>query len=221
MHWTGTPIHFIDFEGSPSSGVVEYGVVTLLAGEVVATQTRLCAPSGPIRPEDQAVHLLDAEMTAGAAPFRDDWEIFAGLRGRGPFAAHFAGTENAIIRSAWPYARVSPDFARPGQTSVEWGPWIDTGRLLRQLFRGVISARLEDLVDRYHLRPQLLALAEQYCPADRRFFHAALFDALAGGALLSSFLRQPHFAGVTIPWLLQQSVLDPDRREALQQGQLF
>ena len=220
MHWTEVPIHFVDFEGSPSSGVVEYGVVTLRAGEVAAAHTRLCAPSGPIRPEDFAIHMIPAEATAGTAPFSDEWEIFAGLRSRGPFAAHFAGTENAIIRSVWPYARVSPDFARPGQTSVEWGPWIDTGRLLRQLFRGVDSARLEDLVDSFGLRTEVLALAEQYCPADRRFFHAALFDALAGGALLCSFLRQSHFVGATIPWLLQQSVRDPDRREALRQGEL-
>ena len=221
MHWSECPIHFIDFEGSPSSGVVEYGVVTLRAGEVTATRTRICSPIGPVRPEDQAVHGIELEATAGAAPFSDDWELFAGLRERGPFAGHFAGTENAILRATWPFARVSPDFARPGQTSVEWGSWIDTGQLVRQLFRGVISARLEDLVVEFGQQAQLTAVAEQLCPPARRCYHAALYDALAGGLLLTSFLRQPHFAGVTIPWLLQQSAQDPGRREAMQQGELF
>jgi DNA polymerase-3 subunit epsilon len=221
MHWRAVPIHFLDFEGSLAGGVVEYGVAVLQGGEVVETATRLCRPSGPIRREDSAVHGIGAADVAGAAPLADDWELFAGWRQRGPMAAHFAGTENALLKAIWPYARQSPDFSRPGQTTNNWGPWIDTGRLLPQLFRGIESAKLEDLVTQFALGPELAALAERYCPTARRRYHAALYDALASALLLRAVLRKPEFEPATIPWLLQLSALDPVRREAMQQGELF
>ena len=34
-------------------------------------------------------------------------------------------------------------------------------------------------------------------------------------------LQRPEFAAATIPWLLQMSTLDADKRSALQQGNLF
>lgn len=221
MHWTAVPIHFLDFEGSHAAGVVEYGVAVLQGGEVTASATRLCRPRGPIRAEDTAVHGLDAAATSGAAPLDDDWELFAGWRQRGPLAAHFAGTENALLKAVWPYARQSPDFARLGQTTNDWGAWIDTGRLVPQLFRAVGSAKLEELVTRFALAEELAVLAELHCPPARRRFHAALYDALASALLLRAALRRPEYAGATIPWLLQLSALDPDRRAAMQQRELF
>ena len=221
MHWSAAPIHFLDFEGSHSAGVVEYGVAVLQGGEVAATATRLCRPRGPIRAEDTAVHGLDAAATAGAAPLADDWELFAGWRQRGPLAAHFAGTENGLLKEVWPYARQSPDFARPGSATNDWGPWVDTGRLIPQMFHGIGSAKLEDLVTRFALADELEALAALHCPPQRRRYHAALYDALASALLLRAALRRPEFAGATIPWLLHLSALDPARREAMQQRELF
>ena len=221
MHWRAVPIHFVDFEGSLAGGVVEYGVAVLQGGEVAEAVTRLCRPSGPIRREDTAVHGLAADAVAGAAPLADDWELFAGWRQRGPLAAHFAGTENALLKAAWPYARQSPDFARKGQTTNNWGPWIDTGRLLPQFFRGIESAKLEDLVTQFALGPELAAQAERFCPPERRRYHAALYDALASALLLRAVLRKPEFEAATIPWLLELSSLDPARREAMRQGELF
>ena len=51
MSWTEQPIFFVDFEGSRASGVLEYGVATLLGGQVVETATRLCAATGRVRAE--------------------------------------------------------------------------------------------------------------------------------------------------------------------------
>jgi hypothetical protein len=34
MIWTEQTIHFIDFEGAIAGGILEYGVVTLLGGEM-------------------------------------------------------------------------------------------------------------------------------------------------------------------------------------------
>jgi len=218
---TETPIHFIDFEGSASSGILEFGVVTLCGGEIAGTRTRLCAAVGRVAAEDTMVHGLRADMVAAHAPFNEEWEYFAGLRESGPLAAHFAHVENHLLKNAWAYPRHSPDFARPGKTATEWGPWIDTGRLYPQFFPAIGDGRLEELVGACGLRAALDALARVHCPPGRRQFHAALYDALAGALLLQAFLQRPECAAATIPWLLQMSTLDGDKRDALQQGDLF
>lgn len=221
MHWTELPIHFIDFEGNATSGILEFGVVTLERGAIAAAHTRLCRASGKVNAEDTKVHGLSAEGLVTEAYFAAEWERFAGLRATGPFAAHFAPVENSLLRKVWPYPREVPDFARAGRMSTEWGPWIDTGRLYPQCFPQLGSFRLEDLVARNGLQPALEAAARQHCPAARRRYHAALYDALAGALLLLHLLKQPQLATATIPWLLQMSTLDGDKRDALQQGDLF
>src|SRR5665648_370866 len=115
MLWTEQPIHFVDFEGSLTSGILEYGVVTLRAGKVMTVRSRLCRPLGRIRAEDVAVHGLSEAALAGCAPFADEFECFALLRATGPLAAHFAGAENSLLKSVWAYGRAAPDFARPGE----------------------------------------------------------------------------------------------------------
>ena len=164
MKWTDTPIHFIDFEGSAASGILELGVVTLLGGEITATHTRLCRATGPVAADDTKVHGLSADGLASQAYFAAEWERFAGLRATGPLAAHFAPVENSLLRKVWPYPRESPDFARPGKTATEWGPWIDTGRLYPQLFPQLGSVRLEDLVVRQGLQPELETVSRSHCP---------------------------------------------------------
>lgn len=221
MRWTDAPVHFIDFEGSIASGILEYGVVTLRGGEIVAAHTRLCRPSGRIRAEDSAVHHLTAREVEGRAPFSEDFGFFAGLRETGPFAAHFAGAENSLIKSVWPYARTSPDFSRRGAETAEWGPWIDTGRLCAELLPTVISLQLETLIGKLGLTGPLGDLAVQYCPADRRFYHAALFDALAGALLLRLLLNRPEMTGATLHWLSMTSSGDSRKRSAMQQDTLF
>jgi DNA polymerase III epsilon subunit-like protein len=221
MHWAKTPIHFIDFEGNSTSGIIEFGVVTLRGGEITATRTRLCAAIGRVTAEDTAVHGLSEPALRAAAPFRDEWEYFAGLREGGPLAAHFAHAENFLLKTVWAYPRTAPDFARPGKTATEWGPWIDTGRLYPQFFPQLGNGKLEELVAASGLQGELSVLATTHCPAERRHYHAALYDALAGALLLQGFLRRPEFEQITIPWLLQMSTLDGEKRDALRQGDLF
>ncbi|RXK55009.1 3'-5' exonuclease [Oleiharenicola lentus] len=219
--WTDTPIHFIDFEGNATSGILEFGVVTLLAGEITAAHTRLCRATGRVSADDTKVHGLSADGLASQEYFAAEWERFAGLRATGPLAAHFAPVENSLLRKVWPYPREVPDFARPGKISTEWGPWIDTGRLYPQLFPQAGSFRLEDLVMRQGLPGELEAAARRHCPPERRRYHAALYDALAGALLLASLLKRPEFSTATLPWLLQMSTADGEKRSALQQGDLF
>lgn len=221
MSWLEQPIFFVDFEGSRASGVLEYGVVTLQGGHVVDTRTRLCAPTGRVRPEDTAVHGLHEHALATRPLFAEDWEYFAGLRERGPLAAHYAGVENSLLKSVWPYPRNSPDFARPGERTIDWGPWIDSGRIYTQLFPALDSGRLESLVAACGLQPALDEQAARHCPAARRCYHAALYDALAGALLLAELARDPQIASMSIMQLLALSTLDPRKRDALQQRELF
>lgn len=221
MSWAATPIHFIDFEGNAASGILEFGVVTLRGGEIADTATRLCRATGRVSPDDTAVHGLTADGVVTEAYFAAELERFSELRASGPLAAHFASAENSLLRKVWPYPREVPDFARPGRTTVEWGPWIDTGRLYPQFHPQLASIRLEDLVVKMGLSAELAETARKHCPPERRRYHAALHDALAGALLLRALLRRPELTQATIPWLLQMSTLDGDKRAALQQGSLF
>ena len=221
MRWSETPIHFIDFEGNLTSGILEYGVATIRAGQVVHTMTRLCGPIGRIRSADTAIHGIDERAVAAAAPFSEDFDYFARLRESGPLGAHYAHAENTLIRATWPYARASTDFARPGENVSTWGPWIDTGRLYTQIFPTLPSGKLEELVTTFQLSARLETLAAEHCPANRRTYHAALFDALAAALLLLSLGERPEFREMTLGWLLQMSTLNPEHRADLQQRELF
>lgn len=221
MSWTEQPIYFVDFEGNRSSGVLEYGVAEVRGGRIGATYTRLCQARGRVSAEDTAVHGLDARAVELWPPFADEWELFAGFRERGPLAAHFAGTENALLKSVWPYPRNSPDFARPGERVIEWGPWIDSARIYAQLYPQLGSGQLEALIAACGLQAQLDELAARHCPAARQRYHAALYDALAGALLLASLANDPRVASLSVMQLLALSTLDVEKRGALQQGELF
>ena len=219
--WTEQPIFFLDFEGSVGSGILEFGVATVREGAIVATRTRLCRARGAVRPEDTAVHGLAASTVADARPITDEWEYFAGLRELGPFAAHYAGTENALLKSVWPYPRAAPDFVEKNRRGVDWGPWIDSARLYAQLYPGLGSGQLEAVVAACGLQARLDELAVEHCPAGRRRYHAALYDALAGALLLAALAQEPQVAGLSLRQLLALSTLDAEKRAALQQDELF
>ena len=221
MSWTKQPIFFVDFEGSRASGILEFGVVEILDGKIVGAQTRLCRPIGKIRAEDTAVHGLTEENLKTHALFSDEWEYFAGLRERGPLAAHYAGVENGLLKSVWPYPRTSPDFARLGESVIDWGPWIDSARLYSQFYPTLESGKLESLITACGLQAELEVAASLYCPPTRSGYHAALYDALAGALLLVSLAREPRLAELSMMQLLAFSTLDGEKRDALQQRQLF
>ncbi|MBT5901389.1 MAG: 3'-5' exonuclease [Opitutaceae bacterium] len=221
MSWSEQPIHFIDFEGSVGSGILEYGVVTVQGGTLVETATRKCRATGNVRAEDVAVHGLVESAIAEEAPFSDEFERFASLRESGALAAHFAQAENTMIKSVWPYARETRDFARPDESTNEWGPWVDTGRLYPQFYPSVESGKLGDLVQAFDLQSELDRVADLHCPADRCHYHAALYDALAGALLLVRLRQEAELANQSLAWLLRMSTLDATKRESMTQGDLF
>lgn len=221
VSWTEHPVYFLDFEGNQASGILEYGVVTLRGAAITEARTRLCAPTGRVRSEDTAVHGLRPENLTGHAPFSGDWEYFAGLREQAPLAAHYAGSENALLKSVWPFPRSSPDFVRPGERTIDWGPWIDSARLYSQLYPELTSGKLELVVAACGLQTELDGLAERHCPPERRRYHAALYDALAGALLLAALAREPQCARLSMGQLLALSALDPEKRAAMNQRELF
>jgi len=221
MDWTGVPVHMIDFEGCTRSGIVEYGVVTLHGGGITATAGRLCAPTGPVWSEDIRVHGLSREELTGLGPFSDDWKILAGLRETGVMAAHFAGTERRLLRAVWPYPRTSPDFLRSGGRQTDWGPWIDTGRLVIGLRPDLSRAGLEEVVRSLELFPELDRLGRVHCPGGRNHFHCALFDALAAALILRELALEGDGRPFSLQRLVEESTADPEKRDALRQGRLF
>jgi DNA polymerase-3 subunit epsilon len=181
------PVHIIDFEGAPSYGVVEYGVATLVGGEIAETHTRLCRAFAPIDPRDIAVHGITYEQSLAHAPFEDDYDFFVDLRRRGPLAAHNVRYEARLVKQAWAIPPIVPTFNN-GETCATWGPWIDSCALARKLAPGLERYKLACVVNDLGLSNELNALAIDRCPADRCQYHAALFDALAAALILKKLL---------------------------------
>lgn len=221
MAWTSQTIHFIDFEGGLGCGVLEFGIVTVRGGRIEAAQGRPCAPLGQIPAEDVAVHGLAPADLAGFRPFAEEWELFAGLRAEAPFAAHFAGTENSLIKRAWPTPRPSADFVASGGRTLEWGPWIDTARLYAEFYPHFASSGLESLVRAMGLQAALDRFAAAHCPDGRRRYHAALYDALGGALLLCALANEPRCRELSVRQLLVFSTRDPAKRVSMTQRELW
>ena len=94
-------------------------------------------------------------------------------------------------------------------------------RIYAQLYPRLESGRLESLVTACGLQGDLDALASAHCPAGRRGYHCALYDALAGALLLGSLARQPQLGSLTTLQLLALSTLDPRKRDSIVQRELF
>lgn len=216
-----TPIHVIDFEGSRHSGVVEYGVVTLLGDQISATYGRLCAPIGAISAREQMQHGISLAHTAEQAVFEQEWDLFAALRQSGPFCAHNAAVEDGFLRAVWAYPRTSPDFSRQPLQLASWGPWLDTLYLYRRIYPQLQSHKLQQLIECFDLGPELNQLAHLYCPPLRLRYHCALYDALASALLLRRLYTEPSLAEMSLRWLILNSAASQQRRDAMGQMDLL
>ncbi|NDV62571.1 3'-5' exonuclease [Puniceicoccales bacterium CK1056] len=196
----------MDFEGSPSSGVVEFGVVILENGEIRETHTALCKPTGSISERDREVHGISEQTTRSKQPFSDAYEQFTAFRREGVFAAHNRHAENSFLKKTWAVPPAVPDWRGNNETAQEWGPWIDTLSIYRVLYRGLESYGLGELVDAFNLRASLEELSLERCPEGRQSAHCALYDALASALLLLRLESEDSLRGrISIPWLLELS----------------
>jgi DNA polymerase III epsilon subunit-like protein len=204
-HWTETPIHVIDFEGSRATGVVEYGAVTILRGGILSAKTRLCAPIADIPPEETRIHGISKADTGGQAPFAAEQDLFMDMRSTGPLCAHNAAFERHLLKAVWPYPRTSPDFLNPDRNLADWGPFIDTLRLYELVFPTLSEHGLSALLDAFGLKEQLDMIADDHCPSGRRKYHCALYDALGSAMLLTHMGRLPGYEDLPLEWLLVHS----------------
>ncbi len=206
LAWNAQPVHMMDFEGSSSSGVVEYGIVTLAQGCIAQTETALCAPIGEMTAIDQRVHGIQAAQVSGKQRFSTNYDKFIQLRKSGIFAAHNRHAENNFLKTAWALPTAVPDWRTGEGTAQEWGPWIDTLAIYKGIYPDLDSYALGHLVDRFQLREQLDGLAGEHCPPDRSRAHCALFDALASALLLVRLDTEPSLRPyLSLQWLLQFS----------------
>jgi DNA polymerase-3 subunit epsilon len=214
------PIHVLDFEGSTRTGVVEYGIATLLDGEITTACNRLCASAVAVPGVDTRCHGLRDSDLAGSAPLAADWELFAGLRREGFFCAHHASTEHTLLKTVWPYPGAMPEHTRPGEALNDWGPWIDTYRLALAWHPGLPDYKLESLVSHFALEDELSRVAHEHCSPKRRAYHCALFDALAAALLLRRLCAgQRNAPGEVFPSLelLIRESSTPERQSARDQ----
>jgi DNA polymerase-3 subunit epsilon len=217
-HWSETPIHVIDFEGSRATGVLEYGVATVLNGSVIEGRTRICAAIGAIPEAETRVHGIAQADTAGLNPFSADQDLFMDLRSSGLLCAHNASFEKHLIKSVWPYPRTSPDFLKHGRNSADWGPWIDTLRLYEAVYPALKDYSLGALMKKFGLTEELDTISTNFCPASRRHFHCALYDALGSALLLTHLGDQNGFGDLTLDWLV---VYSQKAEESAEQTELF
>ena len=220
--WKSVQIHVMDFEGNRGAGVVEYGVATLLGGEVVDARSEFCLPKGKIPRREQELHGISDEDVEGSQPLSEHWEYFSELRQSGPLGAHHAAVEEGLLKNQWSHPRLSPDFLNAGQEIAEWGQWIDTKELYSTLFPTLPSFSLSKIIQAFDLTEQLEALGEKYCPPKRKQYHAALYDAIASAVLLIHLASFPELASrMTLRWLLINSLPSSARKQAAQQTELF
>ena len=219
-----TPIHVIDFEGSRQSGIVEYGVATVVSARITATYTRICSPVGTISDFDRAQHGIHEAQASTCEAFDQEWALFSGLREVGPFAAHNVAVEAGLIRTVWPHPRRCPNFAESEASeskAADWGPWLDTLPLYRRIYPGLESYGLEALVKVFGLQEQLDGQAESHCPVGRRKYHCALYDAMASALLLSRLFSEPELETASLRWLIMQSASSGTQRDSLSQQELL
>lgn len=218
MIMEGTPIWVIDFEGSTRTGIVEYGVVELvLTKGIFKTMTHFCRSKQSIPLKDVQCHGISTEMTLREPPFMHEIPTFIQARQNGFFCAHNSIFENTMLNSYCPLPPCKYQL-QDAPATVGWGPWLDTYYLYKHTVVRGQDYRLSSLIRAFNLESDLMALAERFCPKNRRRYHCALFDALASALLLLLFVRKhPH---VTFVELLLQSASSIDNNEQCNQRYL-
>jgi len=201
--WKTVTVYMVDFEGSPSSGVVEYGVVALAGAEIHSTETALCLPVGRIGERDREVHGISESLARGHPPFSSLYDQFVGYRRSGILAAHNRHAENTFLKDTWPIPPRVPDWRGGPGEAQEWGPWIDTLSIYRALYPGLESYGLGELAGFFRCLERIDRLAKLHCPEGRRRSHCALYDALASAVLLLRLEETEDLRNrMSLEWLL-------------------
>ena len=87
--------------------------------------------------------------------------------------------------------------------------------LVRRTLPQLTTGKLAQLIAQFGLQTELDQHAQKYCPHERCFYYAALYDALAGVLLLKALVTRPEVSSASLAWLLQ---LAPQTQK---NGQIF
>ena len=217
------PIHILDFEGSHNSGVIEWGIVTLFQNEIKTTKTRLCSANGHINKKETYHHGLSEDLLLKHKHFSADFNYFSSLRESGPYCAHNAQVEELFLRNAWPYTRLSKNFAyiKKDKFSNNWGPFLDTLQIYRKLYPNLKSYKLDFLVKNFDLKQELDKYSTISCPPERSKYHCALYDALACTLLLKRIILLEGFKTIDLPYLFTISTNSSAAYNAMRQQDML
>ena len=158
----------------------QLGLVAIEGGRVIPetrweTYLRVDA-SRPFSPRAPGRWAEIRDMLDAAPAFMEIWpEVSERLVGM-PLVAHNAATERTILEHMAPM--------------TQFGPWVDTLKLVRRYWPILKSYALGDIIRTFSLERQVMEL----CPG--RTWHDALFDACAGAVLfrhVQTYCRSIHF----------------------------
>tara|TARA_B100001093_G_scaffold162200_1_gene154611 strand:- start:3708 stop:4361 length:654 start_codon:yes stop_codon:yes gene_type:complete len=181
-------IIFIDFEGSKTLGVLEYGLVHCHGTNIVETNSDLCSSEQILQYRDTQLHGIANEDIHKKSLFTSHWELFAKSRESSIFVAHNASVENNFLKWTWPHPRLSINPLNKENQSQSWGPWIDTLNLYKKYYPKLETYKLRDLIQIFNLQEKLMDLGITFCPKTRCKYHCALYDCLASYCLLNNLI---------------------------------
>jgi len=216
-------IHIIDFEGSPNTGVLEWGMVSIQGERILEAKTRLCGTEKSIDTIESQQHGITSELVVECPAFEKDFDLFAKLRKSGPLCAHNASVEDRFLKNTWSYTRQVPDFSNPEENKLltSWGPWLDTLPIYRRLYPDLDNYQLNTLIHLFSLEETLNALARIYCPKDRVRYHCALYDALASALLLQRLFTLKELNNLSLFQLFTLSASSASVYNQRRQQELF
>lgn len=193
----------IDFEGSLTSGIIEYGCVGISSTRgIFSTESHLCKNKSHIPVHESQCHGLYAEELKKQWDFSHFLPNFLHWRTQAFFCAHNASYENMLLQHYCPVVLHAHSLEH--YTSSQWGPWLDTYILYKNFLKEE-NYTLQNLIETFQLQPILEKIAGKFCPSSRKKYHCALFDALACGLLLLYFIQRLSPQGISLHTLLQAS----------------
>jgi DNA polymerase-3 subunit epsilon len=175
----------VDFESARSAGggdhpiqigIVESRELTLLHDSFFVS---FLQPPEPVILTRGDVHGIQGKDLNESPSLLSLWPEISTRLQKVPLVAHGAGTERRFLR-AFPFAHL--------------GPWVDTLQWSRKLYPGMPSYALGDMVKTLGLEKEVTAA----CPG--RFWHDALFDAVACLILLHGLIRNGGLENQPPPW---------------------
>ena len=147
---------------------------------------------------------------------QSSWEPW--LDTYGLYKKYFKKTFRKSIASCSPKSAVSVGACEAGEEKSFRQQTSSVSQSYRS--HGLPSGNLQTLIDGCRLQGVLDDLSDRFCPASRRHYHGALYDALACALLFLNFIRSEETQTKTLPKLLQESASEA-ASEALQQPTLF